>query len=371
MQDLEDFFDLLSLANSNRFDDQRSPAPKILQPKGPVRRAPLDEIGDLGASSFSPNEDYGLKLDNVAPSIAMSMPDLYFGRSAEVRLPSESSQPHDYAPPPHLPLERQSGAGAALEGPVSVPLRRRVLDNGTQGKDHWSSVGASLSRRQRASSLTTTACAYVRANHQKSSSDCGSVTHGEGDHRRNQPALESPLEDEERDWQGRDSPDGKLPSEVSVGDVNLPQRTYPDGAAVRRHQSVKSSSSDTAYSNYKKQYYCDGVRVGWTGSLGRRGSPRSRGRQVSTPISSNRPLRSRRVLSVGDRSQSVEEISVTEDAHSSHILFDAGLGFLSPHSPVVRGVSVPARRDSFSGGRPKLGSWIKPPNSVIQEHSEM
>lgn len=381
MQDLEEFFNMMALANANRFDDQRSPAPKILQPKGPIWRAPSDEINDQGTPSYTctPKGQLGLKLDHLPPSIAMSMPDLHFGHPAELQMHHKAAQSYDRGPPPQLPPERQSGAGAALESPLSGPLRQHNTQTG--GKGSWWSPGASPSRTHQDSSLATTSHVCSRANHQHIASGHGRVDHSDQRNDRILNQLHSPVKTMDRKLeeggealvQDRDSPDGKLPSEIPVRDIGLPQRTYPDGAAVRRHQSVKAAPSDPAYS-YQTPYYYRGIRVGGTNSLGRRDSQKAQGRRVSTPTLTqvtNRPLSSRRVLSETDRSQSVEAISPTDEARSSHILFDAGLGFLSPQSPIVKGVSVSTRRDSFSGGRPKLGSWSKQQKSIIQEHCEM
>lgn len=382
VQDLEEFFDMISVANSNRFDDQRSPAPKILQPKGPIWRAPSDEIRDQ-VTPYAPKDEFGLKLDHLPPSVAMSMPDLHFGHPSGVRVQPKGTQSYDRAPPLQLPLQRQSGAGAPLDSPVSGPLQQHIVHNTqTRARDSWWSKGASPSRSHQDSSLVTTSHVCKRTN-QNTPSEHGRV---DSNDQRKEPVLNqphSPMKTMDRGCkeergevlvQDRDSPDGKLPSDISVRDAGLPQRTYPDGAAVRRHQSVKSAPSDPVHSYKMPYYYYGGMRVGGTNSLGRRDSQKVQGRRVSTPTLtqvSNRPLGSRRVLSETDRSQSVEEISPTDEARSSHILFDAGLGFLSPQSPIVKGVSVSSRRDSFSGGRPKLSSWSKHHKSIIQEHCEM
>ena len=421
-RDLEDFFDMLSLANSNRFDDQRSPAPKPLtQPKGlqssshptspvPGQGGPLDENEDLVTSPSSPShvlgEESGFRLDQLPPPLTMSMPNLlcdktgarqrsrsnacmYIGPPRGTRTHSKPAQSYGYILPPHRLHGQQRDTGATLEEPVSEPPQRRVVRREDQvvGEDlNYTSVGSSSATDHRASPLATTTHVYVRGNRARRRPSGDSS--GSSDHQ-NEPSLNplySPMENMDRGCimedeeggvlpvQDRDSPDGKFPSEVQVGDVSLPRRTFPDGAAVRRHQSVRATPSNQEQ-GYKKPYCYnsgeDGVREGWVESLSRYGSPASRGRRVSAPISSlvasgqKRPLQ--RVLSESDRSQSLEEIM--EAARSTHILFDAGLSFLSPNSPIVKG--VPTRGASFSGGSPKLGVGGKVPNSVLNEHHEM
>ena len=227
---MQDLFDMISHANSNRFEDQRSPAPKILQPEGPMWRAPSEEISDQ-MTPYTPKE---VKLDHLPPSVAMSMPDLYFSHPAEVRVQPKGTQPYDRAPPLQLSLQRQSGAGAPLDSPVSGPLRQHLVHNAqTEARDSWWSRGESPSRSHQDSSLVTTSHVCKRTN-QNIASEHGRVEHND---QRKEPVLNqlhSPMKTmdggckEERGEglvEDRDSPDGKLPSEISVRDSGLPQRT--------------------------------------------------------------------------------------------------------------------------------------------------
>lgn len=412
--ELEDFFDMLSLASSNRFDDQRSPAPKALvkgthsPPISPVPNeegGPVDEFSDAMTPSFV--DDSGFPLNELPPPLAMSLPDLLSEdtepepRSNSVgRLYSipTATKPHsnpplsdsyDYITPRHRE-QRQSGTGAPDES-HSEPLRRRIIHReanivGDEFTLSTASGSPSVSNSgHRASPLATTTYVY--------SPTVRKTPEDEEIGEEVRKYEESNAEKEEESEQGykmeaqkgggdamiRDSPDGKYPSEVQVGDVGLPQRTFPDGAAVRHPrtspsepgrspQPRKSFSSDDDTAVVRRSE--SGVREGWVEKVvtGRRGSPGARNNRTSAPITSytgNAQLQSRRVLSEGDRCQSLDEILEAEEARSTHILIDAGLNFLTPDSPIFKGVQ---RGQSFSGGSPKLNVRKRPP---ISEHHEM
>ena len=173
----------------------------------------------------------------------------------------------------------------------------------------------------------------------------------------------------------RDSPDGNYPPEIQIGDSGLQRRAYPSGAGVRRHHSARTPPTDHRGGGYKKTYTPvhrgsgeggGGVREGWTtDSPAKDGSPDPQ--RTSAPLVGEK-LHPHRPLSKADRSHSLDKILETEEARSSHILLDAGLGFLSPHSPIVQGV---IRRGSFTGGSPRLGQRRKIQKTLDNEHHEM
>ena len=401
--DLEDFFDMLSTASSNRFDDQRSPAPKALSQSRtqPNSTSAVQEPSDKNRDSLSGGLRKGSRLENIPPSLVMSMPDLLSDDESDThsvdRLYStpEKSQSHSkprslaYASGASLPPQKaqEQHRCSSPEGPLSEPLRRRAIHRAGNivGEElNNSSTGSSPpAGRHRASPLAITTYVYSPAARRSIEGDEG----GSEDIGKWSPNPSSTVEKEEGEkgevaMLDRESPDGKYPTEVQVGDVGLPQRTFPDRAASRRHQRVHVSPSDPGPVPKRNHYHCEsgetggGVKEGWAEEVERRGSPAFRnpgGRhRTLSPITNTTPLgngqlRPRRVLSEGDRCQSLEEILESEEARSSHILFDAGLGFLST-SPIVKGVSLPARGQSFSGGSPKLNIRKQPP---ISEHHEM
>ena len=392
---------MLSLASSNRFDDQRSPAPKALslpKPRQPHstpvsedRGAPLDENRDRLSASFD-REDSGFALDDIPPPLAMSLPDLLSDDKSDTqsrfnsidRLYSTPERSQTHSKPQSLTYvcHTQSLGGGSLDQPASEPFRRRAIQRAGNvvGEELNSSLagGSPTTGGHRASPLATTSHVYSPSEWRRS------IDGGEGDGESEKPSL-NPLEGE-RGKRGegevlaldRDSPDGKHPAEAQVGDMDLPQRTIPDGAATR--QKVRASPSDPRQPPRRGERG-EEVREGWAEEIERCGSsPTSRtsAKRTSSPMTtplSNGGLRPRRVLSEGDRCQSLEEILDTEEARSSHILFDAGLGHLSPHSPIVKGVwppvrgCLPVRGQSFSGGSPKLANSRR--RQAISEHHEM
>ena len=399
--DLEDFFDMLSIASSNRFDDQRSPAPKALSQPRTRQPNSTSAIDETTNEKRDPLLGGLQRLDNISPSLAMSMPDLLSDDESDThsidRLYSnpERSQIHSNTPqslshvsgsnsPPQKAQEPQYRS-TSPDGPLSEPLRRRVIHRAGNivGEELNTSSSASspTAGGHRASPLATTTYTYSPNVRRSIEGD-----EGGGGKEKVKLALSLPLPVEKEDERkgevpmlDRESPDGKYPTEVQVGDVGLPQRTFPDGEATRRHQRVRVSPSDPGQTPKRDHDYCEkgergeGVREGWAEEVERRGSPASRrGGKTSSPITTtpigNGQLRPRRVLSEGDRCQSLDEILESEEARSSHILFDAGLGFLST-SPIVKGVSLPARGQSFSGGSPKLHNTRK--RQPISEHHEM
>lgn len=385
-RELEDFFDMLSIASCNRFDDQRSPAPKSLSQPRNDPRSPSDENCDpLAVDRF--------QLEDVPLTLAMSMPDLLSDDESNTSTRTNSidrlcstpvrSQPHSKpqsltytsVSPSHKAQERPRCTSP--DGSSSEPLRRRARAGNIVGKElNISSTGSSpTAGGHRASPLATTTYVYSPSVWQRSL-DGGAGDEGGGEESGKSKEEERKKREGAVPMVGRDSPDGKYPTEVQVGDVGLPQRTFPDGAATRRHQRVRVSPSDPGETS-RRDCYCgsgesgeEGVREGWVEEVERRGNPATGRHRNSSPITtplSNGQLRPRRVLSEGDRCQSLNEILESEEARSSHILFDAGLGFLS-QSPIVKGVSLPARGQSFSGGSPKLHTRKRPP---ISEHHEM
>lgn len=155
---------------------------------------------------------------------------------------------------------------------------------------------------------------------------------------------------------------GSFLPEVEVGDIGVPRAA--SDSRIRRTPSEVLSTRPRLSSDLSPNFHKFGggeVREGWTDRQGRRGSPSPRGRRISAPTSSiingHRP---RRIMSEGDRCQSLEGIAEAEDARNSHILIDAGLGFLSPDSPVVRGV--------FSGSSPRLNMGRSSDLTVGEQH---
>ena len=380
-QDLEDFFDLLSSASSNRFDDQRSPAPK-----------PLSESGTKQPNSTpTPASELicdplGFHLDKVPPPLMMSMPDLLsddesdtqsqyhsidplYSTTDEIQTQSKPrSHTHNYVPLPPSPMTHERPRAVTLDHPSSEPLRRRMIQRA--GNVVGEELNGSPSPH-RASPLATTTYVY-NPSVWRQSVDGGKLDEVCPEKK----ALNLEEVEEEGDKKlnmERHSPDGKHPAVVQVGDVSLPQRTFPDGAAARGHQRVRVSPSDPGQHS-QRDCFSRGeegeVREGWREMPEKRYNPRSHSSLgTSSPMNpplGNGNLRPRRVLSEGDRCQSLDQVMEMEEMRSSHILFGAGLGFLSPHSPVVRG--VPTRGQSFSGGSPKLNTRKRPP---IREHHEM
>ena len=408
-QDLEDFFDLLSIASSNRFDDQRSPAPKPL-PQSKAQQShstpihnnggmPLDENPDTLTDSLD-RGDLGLRLRNIPPPLVMSMPDLLSedesdsqsGCNSIDRLYSTLDNPGtnskaESQTDAHIPKKHYRPRAITLDQPLSEPLRRQVIQRAGNvvGEGlNTSPVGGSPVGGHRASPLATTTYVYNPGLWRQS---IDGEPEGEGSHERQAESSLSPAEAEREDKRSRemskmdceemkmdrDSPDGRYPTEVQVGDIGLPQRTFSDSATSRQHQRVRVSPSNPGQHS-KRDCHSKSeteVREGWTDlEEGRRSSPRchsSSGHRtpMTTPLD-NSLHRTRRVLSEGDRCQSLDEIMEKEEARSTHILFGAGLGHLSPHSPIVKG--VPMRGQSFSGGSPRLSNRKRPP---IKEHHEM
>ena len=240
-----------------------------------------------------------------------------------------------------------------------------------------SSIGGSPTVGHRASPLATTTYVYSPARRDSSIDDRRETGSGGSSEQSAVNLLYSPMDEvmdreaksskKEEDCEegevgevlglDRVSPDGKYLSEAQFGDESLPQRTFPDGEAVRRHQPARQSPSDPGQSEERV------IKAEASGSLN------SYGHRISTPVTSVvgtvGHLRPHRVLSEGGHCQSLEEINKDKEKRNSHILFDAGLSFISPHSPIVKGV---VRGNSFSGGSPKIRSRTKPP---ISEHHEM
>ena len=428
VHELDDFFDMLSAASSNRFDDQRSHAPKaLLLQKRDSRSPPVsplheeeEEEGEEGAldeilSPTTPGGYSGFPLEDLPPPLAMSMPDL-MDEDTEPH-PITNSVPRLCSIPPaaqshsKLPESHSYDYVTGTRGNLSEPLRRRRVvvhhEANFVGEETGCHSAGGVSPSvvsggvgvHRASPLATTTYVYSptawRTSEEEEAEEerDGSGNNGEqstsltpqdrGERMAGREMEEQKEEEEEEEGEGgggvvemeRDSPDGK----VKVGDVDLPQRTFPDGAAVRRRTQAtpfnpgQGSSSRKTISLDENRGGGGGVREGWVDtSAGKRVNPV--GNRISAPISSlvgnNSPHRSQRVLSEGDRNQSPMEIlEAQENKRSSHILIDAGLSFLSPHSPVVKGVNNSlARGHSFSGGSPKINARRRPP---ISEHHEM
>ena len=349
-------------------------------------------------SSPSPPKDrkepgFQLQVNRLPLSLAMSMPDLlssemdpphlrnnyvHTKRPSGLRVHPEAPQSPGSTLPPHRMQERRS---ASLDEPTSEPLRRRVIQREAQfvGEDISNSPTSSLG--QCTSPLATTTYVYRRSS--RGSSDSGRTDGSEP----TMNPLYSPIEETSREleegggegmaMEGCDSPDGNYPSEVKIGDSGLQKRTYPSGAGVRRHQSARTPPSDHQGGGYKKTYTVGrrgsggggeggGVREGWTtDSVAKDGSPHHQ--RIAAPLVSERS-HPRKPISQADRSHSLDRILETEEARSSHILLDAGLGFLSPHSPIVQGV---IRRGSFTGGSPRLGRGRRIQRTPFNEHHEM
>ena len=413
-RELEDFFDMLSLASSNRFDDQRSPAPLSLTPK--PTQSPSHPVG----------EELELPLAALLTPLTMSMPDLlcdnrdtqqksnsiaqlFSEHSPATRQHSEPVESYSYVRSP--PKQQEHGVRGTAVEPNSEPLRRRIIHREeflTGSEDQrYSSAGTSPAVGHPASPLATTTYVYVRENRgRRELSDCrtptasnktgsqdktardtmpsptaesGDVVPPQGSYKTEGGTKEEGMsvpdggtEEERMSVPDSNSPDGAFPEEMMVGDIGLPPRASSD-TGIKRHHSARTAPCDPV--SYKKPYsYCGGggVREGWTETLGRRGRPGSpQGRRTSMPVVSvvgngQSQVRSR-VFSEGDRSQSLEDVM---EARSTHILFDAGLGFLSPDSPVVKGISMASKGSTFPGGFPKGGTG-KLPISVINEHHEM
>ena len=410
-RELEDFFDMLSLASSNRFDDQRSPAPLSLtpkptrsgsQPSSPVsasgQGSPWDENRDLKPPPKSPShpvgEQFELPLAALLTPLTMSMPDLlcdnrdtqqksnsiaqlFSEHSPATRQHSEPVESYSYVRSP--PKQQEQGVRGSAVDPSSEPLRRRIIHREefpTGSEDQrYSSAGTSPAVGHPASPLATTTYVYVRENRgRRELSDCRTPTASNKTSSQDETSYktEGGTKEEGMSVPDSNSPDGAFPEEMEVGDIGLPPRASSD-TGIKRHHSARTAPCDPV--SYKKPYsYCGGggVREGWTETLGRRGRPGSpQGRRTSMPVVSvvgNGQLQVRsRVFSEGDRTQSLEDVM---EARSTHILFDAGLGFLSPDSPVVKGISMAPKGSTFPGGSPKGGTG-KLPISVINEHHEM
>ena len=395
---------MLTVASANRFDDQRTTAPKPLsQMNEPppecqfsIQGAPLDENQDpTSHQSFPPStknkKDTGFKVNHLPPSLAMSMPDLFSGEM-ESRLRNNSithiptKRPsglrmHPEVSPSHGSTHRlQEQRSTSFDEPTSEPLRRRIIHREAQLAGEDSSYSPTASLGHCTSPLATTMYAYRKGS--RGSSEGGRADSSNGSELMMNP-VHSPIEEKIRESEEkeeivgreRDSPDRKYPPEIQIGDSGLQRQTYPSGAGVRRHHSARTPPSDHRGRGYQKTYTAryggseeggGGVREGWTtDSAARDVSPELQ--RTSAPLVGEK-LHPRKPLSKADRSHSLDKILETEEAKSSHILLDAGLGFLSPHSPIVQGV---VRRGSFTGGSPRLGRRMKIQKTLFNEDHEM
>ena len=289
---------------------------------------------------------------------------------------SDTAQTYNYVRPSH---EERDEEGSSPISKYSEPLRKRVQMVSPTEELKGSSAG-NTPTSHRASPLATTTYMYTKGSHEKLGTEKGGggVRRKEADGKRQKKEGEA---EEEAVLS-----DGSLTStflpEVEVEDIRVP-RTGSEGRIQRALKlgSLEALatrprlSSDLTHTQRTRAGSAK-VREGWSDAPERhRGgslSPSPKDRRVSAPAVSLaiNGHHSRRLMSEGDNSLSLEGISEKKNARNSLILIDAGLGFLSPDSPVLRGVAAHVKESFAAGSNPllKAGRSLE---SVARERYEM
>ena len=325
----------------------------------------------------------------VPPPLAASMPDLLSDDSEarqrshsvaqlssedhrDTTHTSDTAQTYNYV---RLSHGERGEEGSSPISKHSEPLRKRVQMVSPTEELKGSSAG-NTPTSHRASPLATTTYVYTKGSHEKLGAERGGGGgRGKGADGRHQKKGDA--EDEAM------ISDGSLTStflpEVEVEDIRVP-RTGSEGRIQRALKlgslealATRPRLSSDLTHTHRTRAGSAKVREGWSDAPGsHRGgslSPSPKGRRISAPAVSLaiNGHHSRRLMSEGDNSLSIPE---KKDARNSLILIDAGLGFLSPDSPVLRGVAAHGKANSPTGSNEHLKAG-RSLESVASERHEM
>ena len=388
---MEDFFDLLASSN-NRFEDQRTHDPKspVHSSSGPVQ---IPNRFSTRSSSRFPDtaRPSNSDLERLPPNLTASMPDLFSededteesleAWQQQLRSAGVTTTPSGYRYAQQLPPSTSRGGPLMEPTCTSEPTRRRGVPLETLSEDKpFSSASASPANYHRASPLATTTYMYGKGNRKTYNGYSGSTSSSTPKSRRGSDISDrSDVSESDLHSTGNESGDDEssLTAQHKLSNGVLPKSDVTSTKSPRRssernvhqyssrsptHKATSPPARSPSYSSHDDRRR--EMEEKYPGVVMRRkpGARQSRPSSAYVPSVSNGGQPFAHMFSIGNRSQSMEQMNEESEVQSADILIDAGLGFLRLDSPVVKGVrgaSTINRRHSFS--RKLL-------DSIVQEH---